>query len=71
MYLRFEEEVGHSICAEIHEILYGRVHKLYDEEERQTFHAAGGHEPQGCPGVCRKTAKIVARIILDLKSQPR
>ena len=69
MYLRFKEEIGHTICAEIHKILYGKAYKLYDEEERQAFHEAGGHEPQGCPGVCGKAAKIAARIILDLKAE--
>lgn len=68
MYLRFREEIGHTICAEIHKILYGRTYKLYDEEERQAFHAAGGHEPEGCPGVCGKAAKIAASIMLDLKT---
>ena len=68
MYLRFREEIGHTICAEIHKILYGRTYKLYYEEERQAFHAAGGHEPEGCPGVCGKAAKIAASIMLDLKT---
>ncbi len=68
MYLRFKEEVGHTICAEIHKILYGRTYKLCDEADREAFHAAGGHEPEGCPGVCRKAAKIAARIILDLRA---
>jgi hypothetical protein len=67
IYLKFREEVGHTICTEIHKILYGRTYKLYDEKDREAFHAAGGHEPQGCPGVCGKAAKIAARIILDLK----
>ena len=69
MYLRFREEVGDSICTEIQKILYGREYKLYDEGDRQAFHAVGGHEPQGCPGVCKKAAKIAARIILELKTQ--
>ena len=69
MYLRFEEEVGHTICAEIHKILYGRSFKLYEKEDYKGFLAAGGHEPQGCPGVCGKGAKIAARIILDLKGE--
>jgi len=67
MYLKFKEEVGHTLCAEIHKILYGRSYRLYDEEEREAFHEAGAHEPEGCPGVCSKAAKIAARIILDLK----
>ena len=69
MYLKFNEEIGHTICAEIHKILYGKTYRLYDEEERKAFHEAGGHDPQGCPGVCGKAAKIAARIILDLKTQ--
>ncbi len=69
MYLRFKGEVGHTICAEIHKILYGRTFKLHEEEEKNAFLAAGGHEPAGCPGVCDKAAKIAARIILDLKAR--
>lgn len=68
MYLKFKEEVGHTICAEIHKILYGRTFKLDEEEGRKAFLAAGGHEPEKCPGVCCKAAKIAARIILDLKA---
>jgi hypothetical protein len=68
MYLKFKEEVGHTICAEIHKILYGRTFKLHDEADRDAFHAAGGHEPEGCPGVCSKAAKIAASIVLDLKA---
>jgi C_GCAxxG_C_C family probable redox protein len=68
MYLRFKEEVGHTMCAEIHKILYGKSFKLYEQEDYEAFLAAGGHEPQGCPGVCGKGAKIAARIILDLKA---
>jgi hypothetical protein len=68
MYLRFKEEIGHTICAEIHKIVLGRTYKLHDDKEREEFHEAGGHEPEGCPGVCGKAAKIAASIILDLKA---
>jgi hypothetical protein len=68
MYLRFEEELGHTLCAEIHKILYGRSFKLYEQKDLEAFLAAGGHEPEGCPGVCRKAARIAASIILDLKA---
>jgi hypothetical protein len=67
MYLKFKEEVGHTLCAEIHKILYGRSFKLYEKADYEAFLAAGGHEPKGCPGVCGKAAKIAARTILDLK----
>jgi hypothetical protein len=68
MYLKFREELGHTICSEIHKILYGRTYKLHEEADREAFHAAGGHEPEGCPGVCGKAAKIAANIVLDLKA---
>jgi len=67
MYLKFKEEVGHTLCAEIHKILYGRSFKLYDEKDYEAFLAAGGHQPEGCPGVCGKGAQIAAQIILDIK----
>jgi C_GCAxxG_C_C family probable redox protein len=69
MYLKFKEEVGHTVCTEIHKLLYGKSYRLYEPEERRAFHKAGAHEPQGCPGVCSKAAKIAARIILDLKER--
>jgi len=68
MYLKFKEKIGHTICAEIHKILYGRTFKLDEEEGKEAFLAAGGHEPEGCPGVCCKAAKIAAHIILDIKA---
>jgi len=68
MYLRFKEEIGHTICAEIQKIIYGRSFKLYETMEFEEFLVAGGHEPEGCPKVCGKAAKIAAHIILDLKA---
>jgi C_GCAxxG_C_C family probable redox protein len=69
MYLRFRDAVGHTLCAEIHKLLYGRAFKLYEEEEREAFLAAGAHEPNGCPEVCSKAARIAADIILDLRKE--
>lgn len=68
MYLRFREDVGHTLCAEIQKIIFGRAFRLYDPEEQKAFEAAGGHKPEGCPNVCRKAATIAARIILDLRN---
>jgi C_GCAxxG_C_C family probable redox protein len=68
MYLRFKETVGHTLCAEIHKILFGRSFRLYEEEEKQAFFAAGGSGPDGCPSVGSEAAKIAAGIILDLKA---
>jgi C_GCAxxG_C_C family probable redox protein len=70
IYLQFKEELGHTLCAEIHKMLYGRWFRVYEEEELEAFYAAGGLEPKGCPGVCAKAAKIAARIILDLRKGP-
>jgi hypothetical protein len=61
---RFLERVGHTLCAEIHKILLGRTYRLYDDEEREKFHEAGGHSREACPGVCGKAARIAAEIIL-------
>jgi hypothetical protein len=69
MYLKFQEKIGHTICAEIHKILYGRAFKLYEQEDYEAFLAAGGHEPEGCPGVCEKAARIAGLIILDLMAR--
>jgi C_GCAxxG_C_C family probable redox protein len=68
MYLKFKEIVGHTLCAEIHKILYGKSFKLYEEEGKKDFLAAGGRGPEGCPGVSSKAAQIAARIILDLRA---
>jgi C_GCAxxG_C_C family probable redox protein len=67
MYLRFQEEAGNTICAEIHKLKFGRTYRIYDPEDLKAFHAAGGHGPDGCPVVCRSAAQIAADIILRLR----
>ncbi len=67
VYLRFQKEVGHTICPEIHQILYGKSYRLHIPEERKAFLEAGGHSAVGCPSVCEKAAKIAADIILRLQ----
>jgi C_GCAxxG_C_C family probable redox protein len=67
MYHRFREEVGHSLCAEIHKIRFGRAYHLYDAEEVKAFHEAGGHSRSGCPDVCGIAARTAADIILRLR----
>lgn len=69
MYRRFREEVGHSICAEIHKIKYGRVYRLFIPEEAKAFHEMGGHSRTGCPEVCGIAARIAADIILELRER--
>jgi C_GCAxxG_C_C family probable redox protein len=68
MYHRFRDQVGHSICAEIHKIKFGRVFHLYDPEEAKAFHEAGGHSRTGCPEVCGIAARTAADIILRLRA---
>jgi C_GCAxxG_C_C family probable redox protein len=68
MYHRFRREVGHSLCAEIHKIKYGRVYHLYDPEEAKAFHQNGGHSRTGCPEVCGIAARTAADIILRLRA---
>lgn len=68
MYRRFRDEVGHSLCAEIHKIKYGRVYHLYDPEEAKAFHRDGGHSRTGCPEVCGIAARTAADIILRLRA---
>lgn len=67
MYRRFRDQVGHSICAEIHQIKFGRVFHLSDPEEVKAFHTAGGHNRNGCPEVCGIAARTAADIILRLR----
>jgi len=67
MYHRFRDQVGHSICAEIHKIKFGRAFHLYDPEDVKAFHEAGGHSRSGCPEVCGIAARTAADIILRLR----
>jgi hypothetical protein len=69
VYLRFKEEVGHTVCSEIHKIRYGRTYRLYIQEESEAFHNEGGHSRKGCPEVCGIGARIAAEIILDVKKK--
>jgi len=67
MYRRFREQIGHSLCAEIHKIRHGRTYHLYDPAEVTAFHEAGGHSRTGCPEVCGIAARTAADIILRLR----
>ncbi len=67
IYDEFRKKIGHSICAEIHKIRYGKVYRLSIPEERKAFHDMGGHSRKGCPEVCGVAAKIAADIILDIR----
>lgn len=67
MYRRFREQLGHTVCAEIHQIRFGRTYRLTDPEDMKAFHRAGGHRRDGCPEVCAIAARTAADIILRLQ----
>ena len=69
VYDQFREQVGHTLCCEIHKIKYGKVYRLFIPEEGEAFHAMGGHGRKGCPEVCGIAAKIAAEVILDIKEK--
>jgi C_GCAxxG_C_C family probable redox protein len=62
----FRDRIGHTICAEIHKIRYGKVYHLLDPKEREAFHEEGGHSRTGCPEVCGVAARVAAEVIFDL-----
>ena len=65
----FRDRIGHTICAEIHKIRYGKVYRLIDPKEREAFHHEGGHSRTGCPEVCGVAARAAAEVILDLPTK--
>jgi len=69
MFHRFREQVGHSQCAEIHKLRYGRTYRLAEPQEARAFHEMGGHSRTGCPEVCGIAARIAADIILRLRPE--
>ncbi len=69
VYDQFKEQVGHTLCWEIHKIRYGKVYRLFIPEEGEAFHAMGGHGRKGCPEVCGIAARIAAEVILNIKEK--
>jgi C_GCAxxG_C_C family probable redox protein len=67
VYTLFKEKIGHTLCAEIHKIRYGKTYRLFIREEMEAFHNAGGHCRTGCPEICGIAARIAAGAILDMK----
>jgi hypothetical protein len=67
VYTRFKDEIGHTLCWEIHKIRYGRAYRLCIPEEGEAFHKMGGHGRKGCPEVCGIAARIAADLILDIR----
>jgi len=66
VYRLFQDEIGHTLCAKIHKIRYGKVYHLINPKQREAFHHAGGHSRTGCPEVCGVAARIAAEVLLDL-----
>jgi C_GCAxxG_C_C family probable redox protein len=71
VYNLFKDQIGHTICEEIHKIRYGKVYHLIVPEEREAFHNEGGHGRKGCPEVCGVAARAAAEVILDLREKSR
>ncbi len=69
IYDRFAQEVGHTLCWEIHKKRYGKVYRLCIPEERTAFHEMGGHGRTGCPEVCGIAARIAAEALLAIKGK--
>jgi C_GCAxxG_C_C family probable redox protein len=69
MYDRFTEEIGHTLCSEIHKKRYGKVYHLDIPEERTAFHEMGGHGRTGCPEVCGVAARIAAETLLAMRAK--
>ena len=69
VYTRFKDEIGHTLCWEIHKIRYGKGYRLFIPEEGKAFHEMGGHGRKGCPEVCGVAAKIAAEVILDIQEK--
>jgi C_GCAxxG_C_C family probable redox protein len=69
VYDQFRDQVGHTLCWEIHKIKYGKVYRLFIPEEGKAFHAMGGHGRKGCPEVCGIAARIAAEVILDIQEK--
>jgi len=66
VYAQFKKKIGHTLCAEIHRIRYGRAFRLFLPEDLEAFHHAGGHTRKGCPDICGVAARIAAEVILEL-----
>jgi hypothetical protein len=66
MYNRFWEEMGSSMCFEIHKKLLERSFDFKIDEGAEEWYKAGGLEK--CPMVCAAAARIDADIILRLKA---
>ena len=50
VYTLFNEKIGHTLCAEIHKIRYGKAYRLFVPEEMEAFQNAGGHSRKGKEG---------------------
>ena len=71
IYTLFKEKIGHTLCAEIHKIRFGKHYQLFIPEEREAFIKMGGHNLKGCPEVCGIAATIAANVILDIREKSK
>jgi C_GCAxxG_C_C family probable redox protein len=56
-----------TLCRHIQERIFGRWFDLSQDDERQAFLAAGGHDEDRCPLVCALAAEAAASAILKLR----
>jgi len=68
IYDRFKEQVGHTLCGEIHKIRYGKAYRLFIPE-REKLSRDGRPRQKRMPEVCGIAARIAAEVILDIKGK--
>ena len=61
---RFYKEMGTIMCPDIHEKVFGRRFKLYEEADHEAFLSLPGHNVK-CAEVVGVAARIAAEMILE------
>ncbi len=63
---RFIQTYGTVICKEVHKAIFGQAYDLRDDEEKEQFKIAGGHDDK-CTSVVGTAASWTAEILLEEK----
>ncbi|MBN1152328.1 MAG: C_GCAxxG_C_C family protein [Dehalococcoidia bacterium] len=66
----FAQPLESTFCSDIQKRLYNRSFNMANDDDRQSFLDAGGHDEKGCPLVCAVAAEIAAKTILSLRRNP-
>lgn len=64
LFQKFMKEYGSILCKDIQRKIFGRNFNLRDQEDREEYEKAGGHEDK-CPSVVGKSCCWTAKIILE------